>query len=164
MPRDDARTAARIDDAKIFSALVEALPDLVAAEGTTLRLASHTMTLSPEHQAAKDRLLAALETAGLAPPPLAELAATHGSPLVDALVDAGEIVKVADGIGFTLAVYDRAKAAIAAVIGAEGPATASRLRDALGTSRKYVIPLLEHLDRTGFTKRRGDLRVLGDVP
>jgi len=37
------------------------------------------------------------------------------------------------------------------------------LRDALGTSRKYVIPICEHLDRVRLTKRRGDLRVAGQA-
>ena len=35
------------------------------------------------------------------------------------------------------------------------------VRDALGTSRKHVLPLLSHLDATGVTRRRGDLRVGG---
>lgn len=34
-----------------------------------------------------------------------------------------------------------------------GEATASELREALGLSRKYALPLLEHLDQAGFTRR-----------
>jgi len=34
------------------------------------------------------------------------------------------------------------------------------VRDMFGTSRKYVLALLEHLDRTKVTKRVGDERVL----
>ena len=34
----------------------------------------------------------------------------------------------------------------------------SALRAELGTSRKYAVPLMEHLDRTGVTRRDGDLR------
>ena len=36
--------------------------------------------------------------------------------------------------------------------------TVSALRAELGTSRKYAVPLMEHLDRTGVTRREGDLR------
>jgi selenocysteine-specific elongation factor len=32
------------------------------------------------------------------------------------------------------------------------------VRDLLGTTRKHVVPLLEHLDATGFTLRKGDMR------
>jgi selenocysteine-specific elongation factor len=34
------------------------------------------------------------------------------------------------------------------------------LRDRLDTSRKYLIPFLEHLDRVGITARKGDRRIL----
>jgi selenocysteine-specific elongation factor len=164
MPRDDARAAAGIDDPKLFSALVEALADRIAADGTVLRLAAHRITFSPEHRAARDRLIATLAAAGMAPPPLAELKGAYGASLVDALADGGEIVKIGGDFALAREVYERAKAAIAAIINAEGPATASRLREVLGTSRKYLIPLLEHLDAAGFTKRRGDLRELEDAP
>ena len=39
--------------------------------------------------------------------------------------------------------------------------TVAAVRDALGTSRKHVVPLLEHLDTAGVTRRRGVLRVPG---
>jgi selenocysteine-specific elongation factor len=39
-------------------------------------------------------------------------------------------------------------------------ATVAEIRDLLGTTRKYAVPLCEHLDRIGLTKRNGDLRVL----
>jgi len=41
-----------------------------------------------------------------------------------------------------------------------GSATASELRQALGTSRRIVIPLLERLDKDGVTSRAGDKRFL----
>ena len=34
-------------------------------------------------------------------------------------------------------------------------------KDLLSVSRKHAMPLLEHLDRTGITARRGDARVAG---
>jgi len=39
--------------------------------------------------------------------------------------------------------------------------TVAEVRDVLGTSRKYVVPLLNRLDATGVTRRRGDVRVAG---
>ncbi|MBT6451013.1 MAG: hypothetical protein HOK62_09885, partial [Verrucomicrobiales bacterium] len=35
-------------------------------------------------------------------------------------------------------------------------------RQALGTTRRILIPLLEKMDRTGITRRQGDVRVLRD--
>jgi selenocysteine-specific elongation factor len=39
--------------------------------------------------------------------------------------------------------------------------TVATIRDSLGTTRKFLLPLLAHLDATGVTRRRGDLRVAG---
>ena len=38
----------------------------------------------------------------------------------------------------------------------------AELRDLLGTTRKYAVPIGEYLDRIGLTVREGDLRRLGD--
>jgi len=40
--------------------------------------------------------------------------------------------------------------------------TLSEIRELLGSSRKYVVPYCEYLDKIGFTKREGDLRVLAE--
>ena len=37
--------------------------------------------------------------------------------------------------------------------------TVADIRDLLGTTRKYAVPLCEFLDKTGLTKRNGDQRV-----
>jgi selenocysteine-specific elongation factor len=39
--------------------------------------------------------------------------------------------------------------------------TVSQIRELLGTSRKYALPLCEHFDKVGFTRRVGDVRYLG---
>ena len=44
-------------------------------------------------------------------------------------------------------------------VGEHGPLTIANLRDLTGSSRKYVVPLAEHLDGTGFTRRQGDERI-----
>ena len=39
--------------------------------------------------------------------------------------------------------------------------TVGEIREKLGTTRKYVLPLLAHLDNSGITVRRGDVRLAG---
>jgi selenocysteine-specific elongation factor len=46
-------------------------------------------------------------------------------------------------------------------IAARGELTVADLKDRLGVSRKFAVPLLEHLDRLGVTRRKGDVRVAG---
>jgi selenocysteine-specific elongation factor len=42
----------------------------------------------------------------------------------------------------------------------DGPITMARFRDAVGTTRKYAVPLMEWFDATGVTVRDGDVRAL----
>jgi selenocysteine-specific elongation factor len=71
-----------------------------------------------------------------------------------ALVRAGELVAVADGVVLLPDAPDRAVALLRHV----GPAfTLSEARQALGTTRRVAVPLLDHLARTGRTERVDDL-------
>jgi selenocysteine-specific elongation factor len=160
MPREQARAAIRIGDAEIFASLVVALDGSVTAEGPVLRLTTHSVTLSPEHSAARDRLVAELDAAGLQPPALKDLERAHGSALLKALLETGELVRISNDFAFTANRYARAKEQIAGAVHSNGPITASQVKTLLDTSRKYVIPLLEHLDSVGFTRRNGDTRTL----
>ena len=45
-------------------------------------------------------------------------------------------------------------------LGGGAGATVAEIRDLLGTTRKYAVPLCEYLDRAGVTRREGDLRLL----
>jgi selenocysteine-specific elongation factor len=78
-----------------------------------------------------------------------------------ALVTAGLVVDC-DGVLFAATAVAAASERIATLL-AEAPegVTVAGVRDALGTSRKYLLPLLAHLDATGVTRRRGDVRVAG---
>ncbi len=74
---------------------------------------------------------------------------------IGAAVKAGQLIKLAEGV-VLLAGADLAATAILA--GLPQPFTASEARQALGTSRRTVIPLLEHLDRCGYTDFADGLR------
>ena len=52
------------------------------------------------------------------------------------------------------------KAAARAWLEAHGTATAAELKEAMGTTRKYAMPLLEYFDQCGLTRRDGDVRTL----
>ncbi|NTU71300.1 MAG: selenocysteine-specific translation elongation factor [Coriobacteriia bacterium] len=116
---------------------------------------------------AERALLELLATQALAPVAVAELASGTGADLgvtrkvLGKLVNDGRVIRVNSELHFSEGAIQGARAAIAARI-AELPAgaTAAELREALGVSRKYAIPLLEYFDSQGFTRREGDLRVL----
>ncbi len=77
------------------------------------------------------------------------------------LVRRGEVIEES-GVFFARSAVDTA-AVIAARLLAVKPegVTVAELRDAWGTTRKFAIPLLTHLDGTGVTRRRGDFRIAG---
>ena len=160
MDREALRRAGGPGDARLFDEVLAAMGAALAQEDTIVRLASHRVTLPPDLEAAREKLLAELDAAGFSPPPLAELAARYGAPLLKALVDAGELIKVSPDIAYAATRLGDAKRLIADAAGREGPLTASRIKQVLGTSRKYAIPLLERLDADGFTRRDGDVRTV----
>jgi selenocysteine-specific elongation factor len=108
--------------------------------------------LEPEAMELAARLLAA----GHEPLSRAELSADAGH--LPKLIQAGVAVR----IGRDLYAHRDAIAAVGdrvgAIIADEGAVTLARLRDELGTSRKYAEALLEHLDQARFTKRLPDDR------
>ena len=67
-----------------------------------------------------------------------------------------------DGCYFTPAAVEEAARRVSALLTTtpEG-VTVAQVRDALGTTRKHALPLLAHLDATGVTRRRGDVRMAG---
>jgi selenocysteine-specific elongation factor len=111
----------------------------------------------PEDPLAAHPFVTALEATPFATPPPTGVDRTE----LRELVRRGLVVEEA-GIHFAPAAIDQAADVIAALLD-EHPdgVTVGQIREALGTSRKYAIPLLSVLDATGRTRRRGDLRIAG---
>jgi selenocysteine-specific elongation factor len=67
-----------------------------------------------------------------------------------------------DGVYFHPATIDRVAEAVSRLLSVNPEGfTVAQLRDDLGASRKYALPLVNELDARGITRRRGDLRVAG---
>jgi selenocysteine-specific elongation factor len=92
----------------------------------------------------------------LSPPPDGELDPEH----LAALRAHGRAVRIAAHQHFHADVLADAERRIVGLIEAEGSVTLARVRDELGSSRRYVQALLEHFDSERVTLRRGDERVL----
>ena len=117
-----------------------------------------------------DKALPLLCSQGLAPDSLSDLAgvlATDAKTLARALaplVEQGLLVRLAGDLYFAPQAIEEGARRISAFLSedecAQSGATAAQLRDVLGVSRKYAIPLLEYYDRTAVTQRNGDVRRL----
>jgi selenocysteine-specific elongation factor len=81
--------------------------------------------------------------------------------VVRELVRLGLVVE-RDGAYFAAEAIDSAAVVAARLLAASPDGfTVAAIRDELGTTRKFVLPLLAQLDATGVTRRRGDLRIGG---
>jgi len=87
-----------------------------------------------------------------------------GPEVLNALIEQGRIVKLTGGILFPREKYTDAIVRLVSYVREHGSMTVSEARDLLGTTRKYIVPLLEHMDALRITRRQGDQRLLGQVP
>ena len=119
-------------------------------------LAGHSRKLTASQERAVQTYLATLEAQPFSPPtepvPDAELLAL--------LVDEGRVVRAGDTVVFAASAYSQMADAVVERIKTAGPIAVGDVRDMFGTSRKYALALLEHLDRQRVTRREGDTRVL----
>lgn len=135
------------------------LEDLVrrgalARSGSTFRLPTHRAGVAG---AELERVVRAVAEGEPTPPTIPELRGRgFAHEVVEAAVRSGDLVRIAPDLVLTGGFVERAIEAVREA-GAEG-ITVSAVRVRLGTSRRYAVPLMEHLDRTGATRRSGDLR------
>ena len=140
----------------------------VAVDGPGIRLAGHEAGLSEDEERAMRELEQALAAAELAPPSPAELAVLIGvgrdvlNDLLRLLVERGEVVRVTPDMFVTREAEARARSSIRTMAG-DGAVAPGEFRAALGLTRKHLIPLLEHMDRVGVTRRTPEGRVLNDA-
>jgi selenocysteine-specific elongation factor len=147
---------------ELFDPLISSLcqRELVRA-GSFVRRASHRAELPEPLRAAGAKLGQALAAKPLDPPSRKELAPDAVSQrALRFLIETGEVVEINTELVMTASSMTQAIALIQAFIRGHGPSTVSELRQALGSSRRVIVPLLEHLDRTFVTLRQGDTRTL----
>ncbi len=129
--------------------------------GAHLRKRDHRPVLPPHLEAAGNRLRATLAANPLDPPSRKELAPDPPSlQALRFLLQTGDAVELGPDVVLSAAAYAAATAKIRRHLEATDSATASELRQLLGTSRRILIPLLERMDREGTTRRDGDRRRL----
>jgi hypothetical protein len=91
---------------------------------------------------------------GPAPPPLAEAAAAADCPHegIRTLETTGRIVRVEDDLAWSASTYHRLTST-ALELADRSALTPAAMRDATGTSRRYVLAILEDLGRKGILTR-----------
>lgn len=134
-----------------------------AITGGFIRLPDFTPTFTVQQQRHVELLLQRFRASPYATPGRAEAEAIVGVEVLGTLIEQGQMVKLGDGVLFLPETYDEAIAKLLAYLREHGKMTAAEARDVLGATRKYVLPLLEHMDALKMTRRIGDERVLFHV-
>ena len=109
----------------------------------------------------------AIKRGGFSPPDLGELSASAGPrasvvpELVALLCDEEQLVQIGPQLFVDFEAADSLRRKVVDSLSVGTNLTMATLRDLLGTTRKYAVPIGEYLDRIGLTQRDGDSRRLG---
>jgi selenocysteine-specific elongation factor len=141
----------------------------IETEAHHVRRSGFVPALLPDQQKAADAILAEIHQAGLAAPSDEELSAELSGrrdclDLVHYLVRAGLLVALPQNRFINPDVLADAIRLARGQLGARQNLSPGDFRDLFGISRKYLIPLLEHLDRTAVTVRTGEERRISSPP
>jgi len=160
-----------VGDEPMVHAAVERLLQKKQLVGDLRRIgrADFKPKLSGNLRKLKDKLVADYKTAGFQPPEPKSFAGLAGGnaanlkDLFDVCIAEGLLVQISEEVFLHSDVDADMKRRLTERLAAGSGLTVAEIRDILGTTRKYAVPICEYLDRVGFTKREGDLRLLAKV-
>lgn len=160
-PRESARSRLALAP-RIFNLLVRYAVErgTLVDEGETLRLPDYQVRFNAQQQTVVDALLAQCRAQPYATPSVKDCRAQVGDAVYEALLRQQRLMQLGDDVVLLPETYAAAVERVRALIQTQGQITAAQVRDAFGTTRKYALALLEHLDAIGVTRRVGDARVL----
>jgi selenocysteine-specific elongation factor len=146
----------------VFEALIA---DLCAGDfvrkGSAIARIAHRPVLPPNLQPVAMKIREALSVKPFDPPSRKDFSEDgHLQQALRFLIEQGKIVELNSEIILLRDAAEQMRTAVAEFLSNHGPATASQLRQKIGTSRRIIIPFLEYLDRVGVTQRIGDSRQL----
>jgi selenocysteine-specific elongation factor len=168
MSREELRGRAGGADERVFAFLLSSLvaAGVVKTERDKVWLASHEVRLSPEQQRVIDTLEGEFSRAEATPPSPEEALGRAGvkgdeeHELFQVLVQSGKLVRVKESLFFHAQALDSIQTKLVALLRERKEIGPSDIKDLLGISRKYAIPLLEFFDQRRVTARVGERRVL----
>ncbi|WP_287152657.1 selenocysteine-specific translation elongation factor [Candidatus Solincola tengchongensis] len=134
-------------------------------EGGKIRVKGKGRALGERERALLEDLNALIREGGFSPPLFKELGERLGldrnrlRDLLNILLEEGRIEQVNPEYYLAAGKLAEAEEKVLAFLAERERLSVADLRDMLGASRKYAIPLLEYMDRKRITRREGDFRV-----
>jgi selenocysteine-specific elongation factor len=159
MPREELRNRLKLKASPFLRAISTLAEEgSVQNDGSLVRLAAHSVVLSPAQQANVDSYLALLGNKPFSPPTDSPI----DPELLSGLESQGKVVRTAEAV-FLATAFDEMQKRVTEHAAAGGTISINEVRELFGSSRKYVLSFLEELDRRGVTIRRGDDRILRNL-
>jgi selenocysteine-specific elongation factor len=135
-----------------------------SSPGGFIRIPGFVPEFNMVQQQQVERLIQLFRESPFMPPGRSESEAIVGGEVFASLIEQGRLVKLGsanDTVFFLRESYEEAIAKLVAYLQEHHKMTAAEARDVLGTTRKYILPLLEHMDERHITRRVGDERIRG---
>jgi selenocysteine-specific elongation factor len=167
-------------DAGTLAASLKSHPDLIAlalqsldhngqikSQRTTVALPNFIPHPTGADSALAERIARICLDARWTPPTLDELPGHLSLPLktiepiLGHLVEQGVLVRLPPNLLFHRSAIDQARRVALTLFNHRSHFTTMEFRDALDVSRKFAVPILDHLDATRFTVRTGNQRTPG---
>ncbi|MBU81477.1 MAG: selenocysteine-specific translation elongation factor [Dehalococcoidia bacterium] len=157
IPREELRSRLEMR-AAVFNLVIERLvgDSAIEDDGSTVRVPGHSPEFDDAQEQIVDGYLKRLSENPYSPPTDRPI----DPELVAALAEQGVIVRASEDVVFLKSAYDHMLGGVRERAAESGQITITDVREMFGTSRKYTLALLEHLDRQQITRRVGDERVL----
>ncbi len=168
MGREELRMKlARDFPERSFKMLLAALEEMdeIELEKDTVRLKAHEVTLTPRQEALSGKVMEVLAKNGLSPPFVQDLAeALSARPdelkaLLGLLAQRGDVVRIKDDYFIHPEAHESLMEKVLTFFEENSEMAMPHFREITEITRKWMIPLLEYLDRTQVTMRRGDVRI-----
>jgi selenocysteine-specific elongation factor len=166
--REELKARTRLGEGPLFDFLMEKGrgEGKLFFKGGRVRAGSGERELSPEDEKAVAAVVARVREAGFAFASKADLLVVvrdekRLTSYLHILIDRGTVVRISPDGFIDAERYRELIEKVKERLRASGTVTVGDFKETFGFSRKYAVPILEHLDREGFTRREGDARKAG---
>jgi len=168
MDREELKSALGLVDSPLFDILIERGIEAgeVFVKGSMIRVGTKDMILSQDDSEKLKAVEEKIRSKGFEFVRIEELEGHAGdrNALVNSirlLEERGRIRRITAGAYMHADLYREVITSVRDVMIAEGSVSVGKFKEMFGVSRKFAVPLLEHLDTVGFTRREGNERVPG---
>jgi selenocysteine-specific elongation factor len=157
MPREELKSRMKADSREFTLLLEHAVNEaIVKIEGYRVRNSKHAQQLNGEQAERWQKLKTRFHASRYAPPSIKDCIEAVGEEVMGYLLSKGELIKISEAVVFDEDTYRQMVDTIRDKLKEKDELTVAEVRDFFGTSRKYALALMEHLNEVGVTIREGD--------